>query len=51
MLRTVNVLSFLLFNNIKNNISDIRDIKHQIIACPWNLGYQSFKVTENGTIR
>jgi len=25
-------------NNIKNSISDIRDTKRRIMACPWNLG-------------
>jgi len=28
-----------------------RDIKRRITACPWNLGYGSFKGIENVTIR
>jgi len=34
-LRPINVLGLLVFsNNLKNGISDIRDVKHQITACP-----------------
>jgi len=34
-LRSVNVLGLLVFsNNIKNGISDSRDIKRRVIACP-----------------
>jgi len=38
----VNVLGLLVFsNNIKNGISNIRDMKRRIMACPWNLGKMS----------
>jgi len=38
-LRPVNLLGLFFFsNNIKNGISDIRDIKRRIMACLWNLG-------------
>ena len=38
-LRPVNVLGLLvLSNNIKNGITDIRDIKRRKMVCPWNQG-------------
>jgi len=37
-LRPINILGLSVFsNNIKNGISDIRDIKRRLMACPWNL--------------
>jgi len=38
-LRPVNVLGLLVFSsNIKNAISNIKDIKRRIMACLWNVG-------------
>jgi len=44
-LRPVNTLGLLVFsNNIKSGISDIRQIKRRVMACPWNVGWGSSKV-------
>jgi len=32
-------------------IARVHPVQRQIMAWPWNLGYRSLKITENGTIR
>jgi len=45
------VLLWCILQCIHNNLHRFWDIQRRIMECPWNLGYGSFKVIENGTIR